>query len=393
MLLPPDTTYQPARFPAAWQLSSQERQALQDQFPQLIEALRRVNHSYLGTDITIGTPRLLWQQSKLEEIHEVTGPMLVSRFDGTSEMITIMPQALAASCVGPLLGYPTKLEPLSKELTRTDLAILQPYLEALASSALRTLFDSRGRHQMLPTDAPQSQVISEGFAVAIPLATGTERRSIVMAAPTAAWRNKLAVNSETNSTRPKRSQLYALPVRLEAILPAPSLKLIELQTLARGDVLLLPNSREMIVQLHAAGQSVAAGMAGAQGAQLSVRLLAANTYSGSHPVMNEHSDTLPEFEQRLSSAQTPEAAELEPLHGIPVTVQIRLGQVIMPLGELQELRAGTVVPLDRSLDDPVEILAGKKLIARGEIVAVEDQLGVRILQVAALRPASTEVVQ
>ena len=82
---------------------------------------------------------------------------------------------------------------------------------------------------------------------------------------------------------------------------------------------------------------------------------------------------------------------LESPDGIPVEIQIRLGRVVMPLGELQELRAGAVVTLDCSLDDPVEILAGNKVVARGEIVAVEDQLGVRILQVAEPHQAQTEV--
>ncbi len=395
MLLPPDTTYQRARFPAAWQLGSQERQALQAQLPTMTEALRRVSRSYLGTAATTDTPQLLWQQSELEEIEQIIGATLVSRFGDSGQMVTIIPRALAARCVGPLLGYPMKLELSSERLTRTDLAILQPYLEALADSVLRTLLGSRGRHQMLSADAPRSGLASESFAVAIPLGPSGGRHDIVMAASTAAWRNNLAVNSETDPTGLKRSQLYALPVCLEAVLSAPSLGLTELQALARGDVLLLTNNRKMIVQLQADGRPVAAGQAGAQGSQLSVRLLATNTYSGSHTAMSEQPNTVPQSEQQLSSAQTPEGTRtgettLESADGIPVEIQIRLGQVVMPLGELQELCAGAVVTLDRSLDDPVEILAGNKVVARGEIVAVEDQLGVRILQVADPHQAQSE---
>ncbi len=387
MLLPPDTTYQQVRFPAAWQLSNQEQQTLQAQLPRLTEALARISRSYLGTAAIIGTPRLLWQQSELAQIQQASGPTLVSRFGGSSQMQTIMPQALAARCIGPLLGYSTKLELSSKELTQIDRTIVQPYLEALADSVLRALFGSRGRHQMLSADAPQSLLASENFAVAVPLEANASRHDIVMTAPTAAWRNNLAAGSETEPTGLKRSQLYALPVCLEAVVPAPSLELTELQTLARGDVLLLPNSRKMVVQLQADGRPVAAGQAGAQGSQLSVRLLAANTYSGSHTAMSEQPDTNPQSEQQLSSAQAPEATgkgetNLESPDGIPVEIQIRLGQVVMPLAELQELRAGAVVTLGRNLDDAVEILAGNKLVAHGEIVAVEDQLGVRILQVA-----------
>ena len=111
--------------------------------------------------------------------------------------------------------------------------------------------------------------------------------------------------------------------------------------------------------------------------------------------MSEQPDTASQSEQQLSSTQTPEVirtgeTNLESPDGIPVAIQIRLGRVVMPLGELQELRAGAVVTLDRSLDDSVEILAGNKLVARGEIVAVEDQLGVRILQVADPHLAQSE---
>ncbi len=398
MLLSPDTTYQRPRFPAVWQLGSREREALQDRLPRLTEALRRVSRSYLGADITIGTPQLLWQQPELAQIEQIQGPALVSEFAGSSQMVTRLPRPLAARCVGPLLGYSTKLELSSKNLTRTDLAVLQPYLEALADSVLGALFGSRGRHQMLPADAPQSRLASESFAIAVPLEASADRHDIVLAVPTAAWRNNLAVNSEADPTRLERSQLYALPVQLEAILSAPSLGLAELQAMARGDVLLLPNGPKMIVHLQADGRSVAVGQAGAQGSQLSVRLLETNTYSGSQTAMNERPNTAPQSEQQLSSAQALEAirtdeTNLESPGGIPVQVQVRLGQVVMPLGELQELRAGAVVTLDRSLDDPVEILAGNKVVARGEIVAVEDQLGVRILQVANSEKVQSEAPQ
>jgi len=374
MLLPPDTTYQRPRFPASWQLGRRERKALQYRLPRLTEALRRVSRSYLGADITIGTPQLLWQQPELAQIEQIQGPALVSGFAGSSQMVTRIPRPLAARCVGPLLGYPLKLELSSEELTRTDLAILQPYLEALADSVLGALFGSRGRHQMLPADAPQPRLASESFAIAVPLGASAGQQDIVMAVPTAAWCNELEVNSETGPTRIERGQLYALPVQLEAILSAPSLGLTELQGMARGDVLLLPNGQKMIVHLQADGRSVAVGQAGAQGGQLSVRLLAANTYSGSHTAMSDETN-------------------LESPDGIPVEIQIRLGQVVMPLGELQELRAGAVVTLDRSLDDPVEILAGNKLVARGEIVAAEDQLGVRVLQVAEPQQAQAKGAQ
>ncbi len=396
MLLAPDTTYQRPQFPGIWQLGSQEREALQDRLPGIAEALSRVSRSYLGTDITVGTPQLLWQRSELAKIEEIGGPTLISHFGDSHQMVTRMPRPLAARCVGPLLGYSPKLEPSPEELTRVDLAILQPYLEALADSALGVLFGSHGRHQMLPAGGPQPQLVSESFAIAVPLWSSTSPHSIMMAIPTVAWHNNHTAN--TDPIRLKHSQLYALPVQLEAILPAPSLELAELQTMAQGDVLLLPNGSKMIVHLQVAGRTLAAGQPGAQGRQLSVRLLETNTYSGSQTAMKKYPNTTPQSEQPLPSAQSLEAirtdeTSLESPGTIPVQLQIRLGQVVMSLGELQELRAGAVVSLGRNLDDPVEILAGNKLVARGEIVAVEDQLGVRILQVANPEQVQSEAAQ
>ncbi len=369
---------------------------MQDRLPGIAEALSRVSRSYLGTDITVGTPQLLWQRSELAKIEEIGGPTLISHFGDSHQMVTRMPRPLAARCVGPLLGYSPKLEPSPEELTRVDLAILQPYLEALADSALGVLFGSHGRHQMLLAGGPQPPLVSESFAIAVPLWSSTSPHSIMMAIPTVAWHNNHTAN--TDPIRLKHSQLYALPVQLEAILPAPSLELAELQTMAQGDVLLLPNGSKMIVHLQVAGRTLAAGQPGAQGRQLSVRLLETNTYSGSQTAMKKYPNTTPQSEQPLPSAQSLEAirtdeTSLESPGTIPVQLQIRLGQVVMSLGELQELRAGAVVSLGRNLDDPVEILAGNKLVARGEIVAVEDQLGVRILQVANPEQVQSEAAQ
>ena len=77
-----------------------------------------------------------------------------------------------------------------------------------------------------------------------------------------------------------------------------------------------------------------------------------------------------------------EEASLESPDAIPVEIQVRLGEVTMPVAELLQLQTGSVVTLEQSVNQPVEILAAGKVVALGEIVAVEDQLGVRVLKVA-----------
>ena len=59
----------------------------------------------------------------------------------------------------------------------------------------------------------------------------------------------------------------------------------------------------------------------------------------------------------------------------------------MRLGELLKLGPGSVLDLDRRADGPVDLLVNGRLIARGEIVAVDERYGVRITEVVARRGA------
>lgn len=92
----------------------------------------------------------------------------------------------------------------------------------------------------------------------------------------------------------------------------------------------------------------------------------------------------------ISQLSGDEQYQLASLAEVPLSIEIRLGEVSVPLAELLELQAGSVLTLDRSLEEPVEVLAGGKVIAHGEIVAVGDQLGVRILEVAASEDSTAE---
>jgi flagellar motor switch protein FliN/FliY len=64
---------------------------------------------------------------------------------------------------------------------------------------------------------------------------------------------------------------------------------------------------------------------------------------------------------------------------VPITAEI--GRTELPLAEVLRLGPGSVVELDKSADEPVEILVNGKLLATGEVVVVGDRFGVRILDV------------
>lgn len=65
---------------------------------------------------------------------------------------------------------------------------------------------------------------------------------------------------------------------------------------------------------------------------------------------------------------------------VPVQLSVELGRVKMPLREVMELKEGSVLPLNKSAGEPVSLYVNEQLMARGEIVLVEDFLGVRITE-------------
>ncbi|HUO48981.1 MAG TPA: flagellar motor switch protein FliN, partial [Acidimicrobiales bacterium] len=65
-----------------------------------------------------------------------------------------------------------------------------------------------------------------------------------------------------------------------------------------------------------------------------------------------------------------------------MSVTVELGRTRLLMRDLLGLRAGSVVELDRPAGSPVDILVNGTLLARGEVVVVDDELGVRITEIA-----------
>ena len=81
-------------------------------------------------------------------------------------------------------------------------------------------------------------------------------------------------------------------------------------------------------------------------------------------------------------AQAPEI-ELAPLSEVPLQVTVRLGSARLTLGELLQLQQGSVLVLDREIGEPAEIMVGDRVVALGEMVRVDDELGIRVTRVSA----------
>jgi flagellar motor switch protein FliN/FliY len=75
------------------------------------------------------------------------------------------------------------------------------------------------------------------------------------------------------------------------------------------------------------------------------------------------------------------ATDLEAVYDVPVTVQAILGKSAMEVSELLKLGKGTVVQLDRKVGEAIDIYVNDRLVARGEVVLVEDRLGVTMTEI------------
>jgi flagellar motor switch protein FliN len=75
------------------------------------------------------------------------------------------------------------------------------------------------------------------------------------------------------------------------------------------------------------------------------------------------------------------AADLEAVFDVPVQVSAVLGRAHMDVGQLLNLGPGTVLELDRKVGEAIDIYVNNRLVARGEVVLVEDKLGVTMTEV------------
>jgi flagellar motor switch protein FliN/FliY len=75
------------------------------------------------------------------------------------------------------------------------------------------------------------------------------------------------------------------------------------------------------------------------------------------------------------------AKELEAVYDIPVQVSAVLGKSTMQVSQLLKLGRGAVVELDRKVGEAIDIYVNNRLVARGEVVVVEDRLGVTMTEI------------
>src|ERR1700677_1423157 len=72
---------------------------------------------------------------------------------------------------------------------------------------------------------------------------------------------------------------------------------------------------------------------------------------------------------------------LEAVYDIPVQLSVVLGKTSMQVSQLLKLGRGAVVELDRKVGEPIDIYVNNRLVARGEVVVVEDRIGVTLTEI------------
>lgn len=89
---------------------------------------------------------------------------------------------------------------------------------------------------------------------------------------------------------------------------------------------------------------------------------------------------------------TPQASgDLRRLSAVPVELSVEIGRARMTVGETLDLRQGSIVTLNRMAGEPVDLLVNGTPIARGEVVVIDEQFGLRLTEVLGEPPAAESV--
>lgn len=124
-----------------------------------------------------------------------------------------------------------------------------------------------------------------------------------------------------------------------------------------------------------AGVTVVLAASAGPGGAFSVQVKFSNELLTALPVAAESPSPLP--------VEAPIAVDsnLDLLLGVDLSLTLRFGQRTLTLREILDLSSGSVIELDRRVQEPADLLLGDKLIARGEVVIVDSNYGLRITEV------------
>jgi flagellar motor switch protein FliN/FliY len=76
-----------------------------------------------------------------------------------------------------------------------------------------------------------------------------------------------------------------------------------------------------------------------------------------------------------------EEVDLDSISDIPVEISAVLGRTTMPVSQLLKLGRGAVVKLNRKVGEPIDIYVNNRMVARGEVVIVENRIGITMTEI------------
>jgi len=102
--------------------------------------------------------------------------------------------------------------------------------------------------------------------------------------------------------------------------------------------------------------------------------------------MSDTNLPLDEFDGQLASEaptdfETKTATDLAPVFDVPVNISAVLGKANLSVAQLLQLGQGSVLELDRKVGEAIDIYVNNRLVARGEVVIVDERLGVTMTEI------------
>ncbi len=92
-----------------------------------------------------------------------------------------------------------------------------------------------------------------------------------------------------------------------------------------------------------------------------------------------------------SSAESRNGTDLRRLSDVLMELSVEIGRTRMTVGEMLQLRAGSIVTLERLAGDPVDLLVNGTPIARGEVVIVDEEFGLRVTEIVEGDPSTADI--
>lgn len=83
----------------------------------------------------------------------------------------------------------------------------------------------------------------------------------------------------------------------------------------------------------------------------------------------------------IGDSITAEELKLETIYDIPVEISVVLGRTTMPINQLLKLGRGAVIELERKVGEAIDIYVNQRLVAKGEVVIVEDRIGITLTEI------------